>query len=202
TRLQVEHTVTEMTTGIDLVKLQLHIARGGKLPPTGPPVTGYAIEARLCAEDPEHDFAPTPGRVAALRLPAGPGIPGDTGVAAGDNIAAEFDSMIAKIIACGRDRAEALGRLKRALAQSLVVIDGGTTNKAFLLALTGHPDIRASSYDNRWLDRLTEAGGHLSGGDPVALVAAGGGGAGAGPAGVTATLLGTAAGGRPARPHE
>ena len=142
TRLQVEHPVTEMTTGIDLVKLQLHIARGGRLPPSAPPVTGYAIEARLNAEDPERDFAPTPGRVSALRLPAGPGIRVDTGVAEGDSVAAEFDSMIAKVIASGSDRAEALSRLKRALAQSLVVIDGGTTNKAFLLFLAGHPDIR------------------------------------------------------------
>ncbi len=142
TRLQVEHPVTEMTTGIDFVKLQLHVARGGRLPPSPPPVTGYAIEARINAEDPEHDFAPTPGRVSALRLPAGPGIRVDTGVAEGDNVAAEFDSMIAKVIACGRDRAEALSRLRRALAQSLVVIDGGTTNKAFLLFLAGHPDVR------------------------------------------------------------
>jgi acetyl/propionyl-CoA carboxylase alpha subunit/acetyl-CoA carboxylase carboxyltransferase component len=202
TRLQVEHPVTEMTTGIDLVKLQLHIARGGRLPPSAPPVNGYAIEARLCAEDPEHDFAPTPGRVAALRLPAGPGIRVDAGVAAGDNIAAEFDSMIAKIIACGCDRAEALSRLKRALAQSLVVIDGGTTNKAFLLALTAHPDIRAGEYDNRWLDRLTEAGGHLSADDPIALLAAAVEAADADQAAVQANFLAAAARGRPELPGE
>ena len=202
TRLQVEHPVTEMTTGIDLVKLQLHIARGGELPPAAPPVTGYAIEARLCAEDPEHDFAPTPGRMAALRLPAGPGIRVDTGVSQGDNIAPEFDSMIAKIIAYGRDRAEALNRLKRALAQSLVVIDGGMTNKAFLLALTGHPDVRAGSYDNRWLDRLTEAGGLLPTDDPIALLAAAVEAADDDQAAVQANFLAAAARGRPELPDE
>jgi acetyl/propionyl-CoA carboxylase alpha subunit/acetyl-CoA carboxylase carboxyltransferase component len=202
TRLQVEHPVTEMTTGIDLVKLQLHIARGGKLPPSAPPVAGYAIEARLCAEDPEHDFAPTPGQVSALRLPAGPGIRIDTGVAAGDNVAPEFDSMIAKIIACGRDRAEALGRLKRALAQSLVVIEGGTTNKAFLLSLAGHPDVRAGEYDNRWLDRLTEAGGHLPAVDPISLLAAAVEAADADQAAVQANFLAAAARGRPELPGE
>jgi acetyl/propionyl-CoA carboxylase alpha subunit/acetyl-CoA carboxylase carboxyltransferase component len=202
TRLQVEHPVTEMTTGIDLVKLQLHIARGGRLTPSAPPVAGYAIEARLCAEDPEHDFAPTPGRVSALRLPAGPGIRVDTGVAEGDDVAAEFDSMIAKIIASGRDRAEALNRLRRALAQSLVVIDGGTTNKALLLSLAGHPDVRAGRYDNRWLDRLTEAGGHLPAVAPVSLLAAAVEAADADQAAVQANFLATAARGRPELPDE
>jgi len=202
TRLQVEHPVTEMTTGIDLVKLQLHVARGGSLPPSQPAVTGYAIEARLNAEDPEHGFMPTPGRVSALRLPSGPGIRVDTGVAAGDDIPAEFDSMIAKIIAYGHDRAEALGRLKRALAQSLVVVDGGTTNKAFLVSLASHPDVLAGSYDNRWLDRLTEAGGHLPTVDPVALLAAAVEAADADQAAVQANFLAAAARGRPELPEQ
>jgi acetyl/propionyl-CoA carboxylase alpha subunit/acetyl-CoA carboxylase carboxyltransferase component len=200
TRLQVEHPVTEATTGIDLVKLQLHIARGGRLPPAAPPVTGYAIEARLNAEDPEHDFAPTPGRVSALRLPSGPGIRVDTGVAEGDDVAAEFDSMIAKIIAYGHDRAEALRRLKRALAQSLVVIDGGMTNKAFLLFLAGHPDIAAGRYDTYWLDRLTEGGGQLTADDPIALLAAAVEGADADQAAVQANFMASAARGRPELP--
>jgi acetyl/propionyl-CoA carboxylase alpha subunit/acetyl-CoA carboxylase carboxyltransferase component len=202
TRLQVEHPVTEMTTGVDLVKLQLHIARGGSLQPFPPAVTGYAIEARLNAEDPEHDFMPTPGRVSALRLPTGPGIRVDAGVAEGDNVPAEFDSMIAKIIAYGQDRAEALSRLKRALAQSLVVVDGGTTNKAFLLSLVGHPDVLAGSYDNRWLDRLTEAGRHLPAVDPVALLAAAVEAADADQAAVQANFLASAARGRPDLPDE
>ncbi len=201
-RLQVEHPVTELTTGVDLVKLQLHIARGGKLTPSPPPVAGYAVEARLCAEDPERDFAPTPGLVSALRLPTGPGIRVDTGVTEGDNVAPEFDSMIAKIIAYGHDRAEALNRLKRALAQSLVVIEGGTTNKAFLLSLAGHPDVRAGSYDNRWLDRLTEAGGHLPADDPISLLAAAVEAADEDQAAVQANFLAAAARGRPELPAE
>jgi len=118
--------------GLDLVKLQLHVAREEPLSGEPPPTQGYAIEARLNAEDPEHAFAPAPGLVSALRLPTGPGMRVDTGVTEGDMIAPESDSMIAKLIAWGRDRREALSRLRRGLAQSMVVIDGGTTNKAFL----------------------------------------------------------------------
>ncbi len=200
TRLQVEHPVTEMTTGLDLVKLQLHIASGGRLTGTPPPVRGYAIEARLNAEDPEQAFTPSPGRVSAMRLPTGTGIRVDSGVAEGDNIAPEFDSMIAKIVAWGRDRAEALGRLHRGLAQSIVVIDGGTTNKAFLLALVGRPEVRAASYDNQWLDRLTAAGDHLPPQHPAALLAAAVEAADADQAAVQANFFAAAARGRPELP--
>ena len=138
TRLQVEHPVTEVTTGVDIVKLQLHIAAGGTLAEVGPaepPANGHAIEARLTAEDPERDFAPAPGLIEHLALPTGPGIRVDTGVAPGDVIPPQFDSMIAKVIAWGRDRPEARARLSRALRQTATVIRGGTTNKAFLLDL-------------------------------------------------------------------
>ena len=111
TRLEVEHGVSEITTGLDLVKLQVHVARGGRLPGEPPPASGHAIEVRLCAEDAEAGFAPAPGTVARLRLPGGPGLRVDAGVAEGDLVPAEFDSMIAKLIAHGRDREEALGRL-------------------------------------------------------------------------------------------
>ena len=97
-RLQVEHPVTEMTTGLDLVKLQLHVAAGGRSGEP-PPATGHAIEARLNAEDPSMDFAPAPGRVELLNLPSGPGLRFDRGVETGDMIPPEFDSMIAKVIA-------------------------------------------------------------------------------------------------------
>ena len=153
-RLQVEHPVTEMVTGLDLVKLQLHVAAGGRLEGEPPPATGHAVEARLNAEDPALGFAPAPGRIALLRLPTGPGVRVDTGVAEGDVIPAEFDSMIAKLIAWGRDRDEALARLRRALGETMVVVEGGTTNQGFLLALLDRPEVQEGTVDTGWLDRL------------------------------------------------
>ncbi len=202
TRLQVEHPVTELTTGLDLVKLQLHIAQGGRLTGSPPPVLGHAIEARLNAEDPEHAFSPAPGRVSALRLAGGTGIRVDAGVTEGDEIAAEFDSMIAKVVAWGRDRGEALSRLHRALAQSIVVIDGGMTNKGFLVGLVDRPEVRAGSYDNQWLDRLTVAGEHLPPQDPVALLAAAVEAYDADQAAVQANFYAAAARGRPELPDD
>jgi acetyl/propionyl-CoA carboxylase alpha subunit/acetyl-CoA carboxylase carboxyltransferase component len=172
TRLQVEHPVTEATTGLDLVKLQLHVAAGGRLEGEPPARNGHAVEARLCAEDPEQGFVPSPGRIAMLRLPTGSGVRVDSGVRECDTVSAEFDSMIAKIVAWGRDRDEALARLRRALAQSAVVVEGGTTNRSFLLAILDRPEVRAGDFDNRWLDRITSAGEHVPEPQPVALLAA------------------------------
>jgi acetyl/propionyl-CoA carboxylase alpha subunit/acetyl-CoA carboxylase carboxyltransferase component len=161
TRLQVEHPVTELTTGLDLVKLQIHVAGGGKLIGEPPPPEGIAIEARVNAEDPQRAFAPAPGTVRTLALPVGPGIRVDTGVSEGDVIPPEFDSMIAKVISFGRDREEAFGRLHRALSQMTVLVEGGTTNKSFLLDLIDRPEVRAGEFDTAWLDRLTSADGHI-----------------------------------------
>jgi acetyl/propionyl-CoA carboxylase alpha subunit/acetyl-CoA carboxylase carboxyltransferase component len=172
TRLQVEHPVTEMTTGVDLVKLQIRLAGGDRLEGEPPRVNGHAVEVRLCAEDPELGFAPAPGRIAMLRLPTGTGVRVDSGVRECDTISAEFDSMIAKIVAWGRDRDEALARLRRALSQSAVVVEGGTTNRSFLLTLLDRPELRSGEFDNRWLDRLTAAGEHVPPAQPVALLAA------------------------------
>ncbi|NIH88460.1 carboxyl transferase domain-containing protein [Amycolatopsis granulosa] len=158
TRLQVEHPITESTTGMDLVKAQLHVAAGGRLEGTPPAELGHAIEARLNAEDPDRDFAPAPGRIALLNLPAGPGIRVDTGVSEGDSIPADFDSMIAKIIAYGRDRDEALSRLRRAMRETTVLIEGGTTNKSFVLDLLDQPEVIDGTADTGWIDRVRGQG--------------------------------------------
>ena len=162
TRLQVEHPVTECTTGIDLVKLQIQVAQGGHLQGHPPVTMGHAIEVRLNAEDPNNGFAPSPGLVKRFRIPAGPGVRIDTGVEEGDTVPAEFDSMIAKIIAFGQDRKEALARLQRVLHESVIVIEGGGTNRAFLLDLLSRKEVQRSKVDIGWMDRLTAKGKHIS----------------------------------------
>ncbi len=157
-RLQVEHPVTEVTAGVDLVKLQLHIAAGGRLEGEPPVSRGHAIEARLNAEDPEAGFAPAPRTVELFSLPTGPGIRVDTGVCEGDSVPAEYDSMIAKVIASGRDRTEARARLRRALEDTTIVLRGGMTNKSFLLDLLDRPELIAGDVDTDWLDGLLASG--------------------------------------------
>ena len=157
TRLQVEHPVTEITTGTDLVRLQLHVA-AGRLDGPPPAESGHAVEARLNAEDPDRDFAPAPGRIERLLLPAGPGIRVDTGVSEGDTIPADFDSMIAKIIAYGSDRDQALARLRRAMRETTVIIEGGATNKSFVLDLLDQPEVIDASADTGWIDRVRGQG--------------------------------------------
>src|ERR1022692_3359562 len=158
TRLQVEHAVTEITTGADLVKLQLYLAGGGRLQGEPPASRGHAIEVRLNAEDPERDFGPAPGTIEYLAWASGPGVRIETGLAQGDVIPAEYDSMIAKIIGYGRNRSEARARVLRALRETTVVIRGGMTNKAFLAGLLEHPDVVAGRFDTSWLDRLMSEG--------------------------------------------
>ncbi|KOX24041.1 acetyl-CoA carboxylase [Saccharothrix sp. NRRL B-16348] len=203
TRLQVEHPITESTTGFDLVKAQLWVASGNRLEGERPVERGHAVEARLNAEDPDRDFAPSPGRIDRLSLPAGPGIRVDTGVREGDTIPADFDSMIAKIIAHGRNRAEALGRLRRAMADTTVVIDGGATNKSFVLDLLDQPEVVDGSADTGWIDRVRGEGRLVAHRHSAAAVAA---------AAIQAyeeeegaerqRLLSTAFGGRPQVRHE
>ncbi len=161
TRLQVEHPITEATTDLDLVAAQLHVAAGGRLVGPKPLERGHAVEARLNAEDPDRDFAPSPGRIALLDLPSGPGIRVDTGVGEGDTIPADFDSMIAKIIAYGRTRDEALARLRRAMAETTVVIEGGATNKSFILDLLDQSEVidgKDGWADTSWIDRVRAEG--------------------------------------------
>jgi acetyl/propionyl-CoA carboxylase alpha subunit/acetyl-CoA carboxylase carboxyltransferase component len=197
-RLQVEHPVTEVTTGLDLVKLQIHVARGGRLLGDPPPRRGHAVEVRINAEDPDNDFAPAPGRIELLRLPSGPGLRVDAGVAEGDSVAPEFDSMIAKIVAHGQDRDEALGRIQRALAECAIVIRGGASNKPFLLGLLARPELARGTFDNAWLDSLAARGEHVSRDHAdVALIAAATEAYGAALGVERAAFLASAARGRP-----
>ena len=155
-RLQVEHPVTEHTTGVDLVKLSLHVARGGRLEGEPPVASGHAIEVRLNAENVDAGFSASPGEIELLRLPTGPGLRVDSGVAEGDVVPPEFGSMFAKMSAVGHTREEALGRLKRALGESAIAIKGGSTNRAFLLQLLDRDEVRAGRVDVGWLDRISQ----------------------------------------------
>ena len=160
-RLGIDHGVTEAVTGLDLVKLQLHIAMGGPLDGDPPAPFGHAIGAHLCAEDPALGFEPAPGSLVHLRHATGPGLRIETGVIEGDHIPAEFDPLIAKLICWGRDRDEALARLRRTLADTVAVVDGKSTNQGFLLELLDHPRMRGGELDTGWLDRLNVSGATL-----------------------------------------
>ena len=158
-RLQVEHTVTEVVRGVDLVQAQIDIARGlpwheGEIPAD----RGHAIEVRVNAEDPEQGFQPSPGLVRVFRPPAGPGIRVDSGIDEGMTIAPEFDSMIAKIIAWGPTRERARARLIRALEELELVVEDGSTNKGFLLEVLTKDRYVDLTADTRWLDTAMESG--------------------------------------------
>ena len=148
------------------------MARGGRLEQAPPRANGHAIAVRLNAEDPEAGFAAAPGVIDLLRLPTGPGLRVDSGVSEGDALPAEYGSMFAKLAAHGHTREESLGRLKRALADSAVVVAGGTTNRAFLLELLDRDEMRRGVIDVDWLDRLSAQGEHrVSPNAAVALIA-------------------------------
>ncbi len=154
TRLQVEHPVTEMITGLDLVEWQLRVAAGEPLPLAQDELAigGHAIEARLYAEDPAQDFRPATGRLSHLRLPAAEGgVRVDSGVAAGDAVSIHYDPMIAKIIAHGRDRGEAARRLAAALDATEVA--GVVTNRDFLTRILRHPAFAAAALDTGFIAR-------------------------------------------------
>ena len=153
TRLQVEHPVTEAITGLDLVELQFRVAAGEALPlgQDDVRIDGHAAEARLYAEDPERNFLPSTGKLTALEFSGGEGVRIDTGVEAGSVVSPYYDPMIAKVIAHGHDRNEALERLATALGNTVVV--GPHANAAFLKALVSHPEFRAGRFDTGFIDR-------------------------------------------------
>jgi len=145
TRLQVEHPVTELVTGLDLVRLQLLVAMGGALTELAPRVerSGHAIEVRLCAEDPVRDFLPATGTLVEWTPPEGPGVRVDAGVQAGTRVDIHYDSLLAKIVAHGPTRLEALARLRGALTR--LGVQGVTTNREFLLQALAHPAFMAGA---------------------------------------------------------
>lgn len=159
-RLQVEHGITEEITGIDIVQLQVKIGRGECLPQALPAIAMtsecVAIEARVCAENPDAGFLPAPGKIVRFDPALGPRIRIDTGVVSGSTVPAAFDSLIAKVISVGDSRKEAIGRLSSALRDFDLVIEGGATNKGYLLELLDAPDYQRGGVDTGWLDRWNE----------------------------------------------
>lgn len=155
TRLQVEHPVTELTTGHDLVRAQILVAAGEPLPFTQPSLRqdGHAIEVRICAEDARRDFLPSTGIIKVFVPPAGPGIRVDSGVEAGSEVSVYYDPMLAKLIVKGRHRADALQKLKWALDHFVIL--GVTTNIPFLQALITHPDVLAGRLHTQFLQENT-----------------------------------------------
>ncbi|HEX5004278.1 MAG TPA: acetyl-CoA carboxylase biotin carboxylase subunit [Gemmatimonadales bacterium] len=153
TRIQVEHPVTELVYGVDLVREQLRIARGlpMQVPPGPPAPNGWAVECRITSEDPANGFLPSTGRLEFLRVPAGPGVRWDSGFEVGNEVTLHYDSMVAKLIVWGRDRADALHRMVRALDELVVV--GIATNQGFQRRLVTDPAFLRGDIDIQFLER-------------------------------------------------
>lgn len=158
TRLQVEHPVTEEVTGIDLVQSQVKVAQGEPLGPEFDDIVirGHAIEVRLYAEDPFRNFAPSPGKLAILRWPEGPGVRNDAGVYEGAEVPIYYDPMIAKLIVFGADRAQAIRRLRRALTEMRV--EGIATSTPLFLKILADEDFQAGRLDITMLERKLASG--------------------------------------------
>jgi acetyl-CoA/propionyl-CoA carboxylase biotin carboxyl carrier protein len=156
TRLQVEHPVTELITGVDLVEWQLRVAAGEPLAFAQEDVslTGHAIEARLCAEDPARGFLPSGGTVLRLREPQGEGVRTDSGLSEGTEVGSLYDPMLSKVIAYGPDRATALRKLRAALARTVTL--GVQTNAGFLRRLLAHPAVVAGELDTGLVERVVD----------------------------------------------
>jgi acetyl-CoA carboxylase biotin carboxylase subunit len=181
TRLQVEHPVTELITGLDLVHLQIRIAAGEKLPfaQDDIQIRGHAIECRIYAEDPDNNYFPSPGQIKTLLPPAGPGIREDSGMYEGWTVPMDYDPLLAKLIGYGASRDEAIGKLTRALGEYFV--GGIKTNLSLFRRILRDPDFRAAKIDTGFLERMpkdkekTEDApqGELSDSEAVAAISAG-----------------------------
>jgi acetyl-CoA carboxylase biotin carboxylase subunit len=154
TRLQVEHPVTEQVTGLDLVKLQIAIAAGHRLPFAWETITprGHAMELRLYAEDPENNFFPSPGKILSRHVPSGPGIRLDDGVYEGWTVPNDYDPLLSKLIAWGNSREETIARLRRALEEYTVT--GIKTNAGLFRRILAEPDFLRGEIHTKWLDEL------------------------------------------------
>jgi acetyl/propionyl-CoA carboxylase alpha subunit len=173
TRLQVEHPITELLTGHDLVKLQLRVAQGQALPFTQADVTrrGHAIECRIYAEDPANNFLPAVGKVLLAQFPVAPGVRVDTGLETGDDISIHYDPMIAKVSVLGEDRADAIRRMDWALRHTIIL--GVTTNILFLRDVLAQPVFQHSKMTTDFIEREMGAWRPDTGGvRDLALIAA------------------------------
>ena len=153
TRVQVEHPVTEMVTGVDIIKEQIKIASGEKLSIKQKDVkmTGHSMEARINAEDPEKNFMPCAGTITGLHIPGGNGIRVDTAIYSGYTIPPTYDSMIAKVIVHGKTREESIAKLKSAVAE--LVVDGITTNADFILRILDNKNFQTNNYDTSFIEK-------------------------------------------------
>jgi acetyl-CoA carboxylase biotin carboxylase subunit len=158
TRVQVEHAITEMITGVDIVKTMIRVAAGEKLPfgQEDLVISGHSIEARIYAEDPDNNFVPSPGEIVVYRPAAGPGIRIDSGVFQGARVTVFYDPMVAKLVVWGRDRGEAIERLRRALSE--FVVKGIKTSIPFHQKVVNHPVFLAGHYDTGFIEQ------HMAGG--------------------------------------
>jgi acetyl-CoA carboxylase biotin carboxylase subunit len=154
TRLQVEHPITELVTGVDLVRQMTRVAAGERIDAAPPPRRGAAIEARIYAEDPSAGFLPSPGRLGLVREPGGPGVRVDSGVESHGLVSSEYDPLLAKLAVWGEDRAHALSRLGRALREYAVL--GVTTNLEFLVRLSEDEAFRRGEYDTQFVEQARE----------------------------------------------
>jgi acetyl-CoA carboxylase, biotin carboxylase subunit len=158
TRLQVEHPVTELVTGVDLVKEQIRIAAGERLAWRQEDIhmRGWAMECRIYAEDPAQNFFPSPGLITRLKVPSGPGVRDDGGVNEGFNVPLDYDPMLSKLAVWGGDRPEAVARMRRALSE--YEVSGIQTNIPFFRRLVNHPEFVAARIDTGFIDRALEGG--------------------------------------------